>query len=35
MHELKSPNKITLSHLDESESILLEGQSRYDSYWYV
>ena len=31
MHELKSPSKIKLSYLDDSESILLERESRYDS----
>ena len=31
MHELKSPSKIKLSHVDDSESILSENESRYDS----
>ena len=31
MHELKSPSKIKLSYLDDSESILLERESRCDS----
>ena len=31
MHELKSPSKIMFSYFDESESILLERQSRCDS----
>ena len=31
MHELKSPSKIKLSCLDDSESVLLERESRRDS----
>ena len=31
MHELKSPSKIKLSYLDDSESMLLERETRYDS----
>ena len=35
MHELKSPSKIKLSYLDDSESILLKRESRCDSYTAV
>ena len=30
MHELKSPSKVKFSYLDDSESILLERDSRCD-----
>ena len=30
MHELKSPSKIKLTYLDDSESIVFEREFRYD-----
>ena len=30
MHKLKSPSKIKLSYIDDSQSILLERESRCD-----
>ena len=30
MHELKSPSKIKLSYIDDSQSILLKRESRCD-----